>query len=72
MGRTGITTAMATLLIIRGHWRVGRLVNAEELPAKPFLQLMPALGIPWAMREENPDTRLSPVFHDINNPPVLI
>lgn len=69
---TAIPMLTAALLIVRGDWRVGRLVNAEELPAKPFLQLMPALGIPWAMREENPDTRLSPVFHDIDNPPVLI
>ncbi len=47
---------MAALLIARGDWNVGRMVNVEELDPDPFLALMPELGIDWQVREESPTT----------------
>lgn len=52
---TGVPLVTAALLIARGDWNVGRLVNAEELAPEPFLQLMPQLGIGWDYRQDGPD-----------------
>ena len=41
----------AALLVVRGDWNVGRLVNVEELDPDPFMELMPRLGIDWHVRE---------------------
>jgi len=39
------------LLVARGDWKVGKLVNVEELDPDPFVALMPAVGIDWEVRE---------------------
>jgi len=52
---TAVPAVTAALLIKRGVWRVNRMVNAEELDPDPFLELMPQVGMPWAMREEDPE-----------------
>jgi saccharopine dehydrogenase-like NADP-dependent oxidoreductase len=49
---TAVPAVAAALLVARGDWDVGRLVNVEELDPDPFMALMPELGIPWAVREE--------------------
>ncbi len=51
---TAVPAVTAALLIKRGPWRVNRMVNAEELDPDPFMELMPEIGMPWAIREEEP------------------
>jgi saccharopine dehydrogenase-like NADP-dependent oxidoreductase len=41
----------AGLLIARGDWNVGKLVNVEELDPDPFMALMPKVGLDWVVRE---------------------
>ncbi len=50
---TAVPAIAAALLIARGDWNTGRMVNVEQLDPDPFLALMPTLGIDWAVREEN-------------------
>jgi saccharopine dehydrogenase-like NADP-dependent oxidoreductase len=48
---TAVPLVAATLLLARGDWNVGRLVNVEELDPDPFMALMPEVGISWDVRE---------------------
>ena len=48
---TAVPMVSAALLVARGEWNVGRLVNVEELDPDPFMALMPELGIDWDVRE---------------------
>jgi len=41
----------AGLLIARGDWNTGKLVNVEELDPDPFMALMPEVGLDWDVRE---------------------
>lgn len=50
---TAVPLVAAAVLIVKGDWAPGRMVNVEELDPIPFLNLMPELGITWNMREEN-------------------
>ena len=50
---TAVPAVTAALLIARGPWDVGRLVNVEELDPDPFMALMPEIGLDWAIREES-------------------
>ena len=36
----------AAILIARGTWDVGKMVNVEDLPARPFLDLLGRMGLP--------------------------
>jgi saccharopine dehydrogenase-like NADP-dependent oxidoreductase len=48
---TAVPLVTAALLVARGDWNVGKLVNVEELDPDPFLALMPDLGLAWNVRE---------------------
>lgn len=48
---TAVPLVSAALLVARGEWNVGRLVNVEELDPDPFMELMPRLGLRWSVRE---------------------
>jgi saccharopine dehydrogenase-like NADP-dependent oxidoreductase len=48
---TAVPLVTAALLVARGDWKVGKLVNVEELDPDPFVALMPAVGIGWEVRE---------------------
>ena len=48
---TAVPLVAAALLIARGDWNVGRLVNVEELDPDPFMESMPEVGISWDVRE---------------------
>lgn len=48
---TGVPAVTAALLIAEGSWRAGTMVNVEELDPDPFLELMPELGIDWAVND---------------------
>lgn len=44
---TAVPLVTAALLIARGDWCVGKLVNVEELDPDPFMALMPQVGLSW-------------------------
>ena len=48
---TAVPMVSAALLVARGVWNVGRLVNVEELDPDPFMALMPEVGIDWDVSE---------------------
>ncbi|HMB76849.1 MAG TPA: saccharopine dehydrogenase family protein [Kiloniellaceae bacterium] len=48
---TGVPAMTAAILLARGLWQPGTLVNVEELDPDPFLDLMPKLGIDWAQQD---------------------
>ena len=42
----GVPPVAAAILIARGLWDVKRMVNVEDLPARPFLELLGEMGLP--------------------------
>ncbi|WP_134725318.1 saccharopine dehydrogenase family protein [Paracoccus luteus] len=42
----GVPPVAAAILIARGDWDVKRMVNVEDLPARPFLDLLGRMGLP--------------------------
>ena len=42
----GVPPVAAAILVARGTWDVKRMVNVEDLPARPFLELLGDLGLP--------------------------
>ena len=48
---TAVPLVAAGMLIARGDWKVGKLINVEELDPDPFMALMPELGLDWDVRE---------------------
>ncbi|WP_246449040.1 saccharopine dehydrogenase family protein [Paracoccus amoyensis] len=42
----GVPPVAAAVLIARGIWNVKKMVNVEELPARPFLELLGDMGLP--------------------------
>lgn len=41
----GVPPVVAAILIARGIWDVKRMVNVEDLPARPFLELLGEMGL---------------------------
>lgn len=42
----GVPPVAAAILIARGTWDVRKMVNVEDLPARPFLDLLGRMGLP--------------------------
>ena len=42
----GVPPVAAAILIAQGIWDVGTMVNVEELPPRPFLELLGTMGLP--------------------------
>jgi len=55
----GVPPVAAAILIARGQWDVKRMVNVEELPAKPFLGLLNRMGLPTRIKDEQGDRELN-------------
>ena len=47
----GVPAAAAALLIANGAWDVQRMANVEELPCKPFIELLNQIGLSTQVRE---------------------
>jgi saccharopine dehydrogenase-like NADP-dependent oxidoreductase len=47
----GVPAVAAALLIADGQWDVKKMVNVEELPARPFLSLLNKIGLPTCIRD---------------------
>ncbi|WP_151703116.1 saccharopine dehydrogenase family protein [Nitrincola alkalilacustris] len=54
----GVPPVAAAILIARGDWDVGKMVNVEELPPQPFLGLLNKIGLPTRIRDEQGDRAL--------------
>ncbi|WBU63011.1 saccharopine dehydrogenase family protein [Paracoccus aerodenitrificans] len=53
----GVPPVAAAILIARGDWDVKRMANIEDLPARPFLELLGEMGLPSRVidsRGDNP------------------
>ena len=42
----GVPPVAAAILVARGTWDVKRMANVEDLPARPFLELLGEMGLP--------------------------
>jgi saccharopine dehydrogenase-like NADP-dependent oxidoreductase len=51
----GVPAAAAALLIATGEWDVKKMANVEELPARPFLELLGRMGLPSRVRANGRD-----------------
>ncbi|ADR51906.1 hypothetical protein CKC_00775 [Candidatus Liberibacter solanacearum CLso-ZC1] len=49
----GTPPVAAAILIAQGIWDVGKMVNIEELPPKPFLSTLHKIGLSTLLRENN-------------------
>lgn len=54
----GVPAAATAMLIASGDWDVGRMVNVEELPPLPFLQLLEVMGLPTRLQDADGDRPL--------------
>ncbi|MGO5000524.1 saccharopine dehydrogenase family protein [Oceanisphaera sp. W20_SRM_FM3] len=55
----GVPVVAAALLIANGEWDVSRMVNVEELPHRPFINLLNDMGMPTRIKDEQGDRPLS-------------
>ena len=54
----GVPPVAAAMLIATGEWDVKQMANVEELPPKPFLNLLNKIGLPNRIKDENGDRAL--------------
>jgi saccharopine dehydrogenase-like NADP-dependent oxidoreductase len=54
----GVPPVAAAMLIAQGIWDCGTMVNVEDLPARPFLELLGRLGLPTRIRDAQGDRAL--------------
>lgn len=54
----GVPAVAAAILIANGVWDVARMVNVEELDARPFINLLNEMGLPTQMVDEAGQTKL--------------
>ncbi len=45
----------AAILIARGPWDAGKMANVEDLPARPFLELLGEMGLPTRVIDASGD-----------------
>ncbi|MBU4609761.1 saccharopine dehydrogenase family protein [Achromobacter sp. GG226] len=55
----GVPAAAAAILIAEGTWDVQRMANVEQLPPRPWLDLMDGMGLSTHVRENGWDERIS-------------
>lgn len=48
----GVPPVAAAILIATQQWQVGKMINVEELDARPFVNLLNKLGLPTYIQEE--------------------
>lgn len=48
----GVPPVAAAMLIATGEWDVKKMANVEELPPKPFLNILNRIGLPTYIRDE--------------------
>lgn len=55
----GVPPVAAAMLIARGAWDVGRMVHVEELPPRPFIELLNRMGLPSRIKDAEGDRPLT-------------
>lgn len=55
----GVPPVAAAMLIATGEWDVKKMVNVEELPPKPFINILNTIGLPTRIQDENGDRPVS-------------
>lgn len=55
----GVPPVAAALLIASGEWDVGTMVNVEDLPPRPFLDILNRIGLPTWIKDEQGERPLS-------------
>ena len=51
----GVPPVAAAILVARGTWDVKKMANVEDLPARPFLELLGDLGLPTRVIDASGD-----------------
>lgn len=54
----GVPPVAAAMLVATGEWDAGKMVNVEELNAKPFINLLNEIGLPTRIQDANGDRAL--------------
>ena len=54
----GVPPVAAAMLVATGEWDAGKMVNVEELDAKPFINLLNEIGLPTRIQDANGDRAL--------------
>lgn len=55
----GVPPVAAAMLVATGEWDAGKMVNVEELDAKPFINLLNEIGLPTRIKDSAGDRALS-------------
>ncbi|GHA13973.1 saccharopine dehydrogenase family protein [Oceanisphaera arctica] len=55
----GVPPVAAAILIATGEWDVKHMANVEQLPPKPFINLLNEMGLPTRIKDEQGDRALS-------------
>ncbi|KPF51471.1 saccharopine dehydrogenase family protein [Rhizobium sp. AAP116] len=51
----GVPPVAAAMLVATGEWDVKKMANVEELPPKPFINLLNKIGLPTRIQDEDGD-----------------
>jgi saccharopine dehydrogenase-like NADP-dependent oxidoreductase len=54
----GVPPVAAAMLIATGEWDVKKMANVEDLPSKPFLNLLNGMGLPTRIKDADGDRAL--------------
>lgn len=54
----GVPPVAAAMLVATGEWDAGKMVNVEELDAKPFINLLNKIGLPTRIKDSESDRAL--------------
>ena len=54
----GVPPVAAAMLVATGEWDAGKMVNVEELDAKPFINLLNKIGLPTRIKDSEGDREL--------------
>ncbi|ASY63950.1 Carboxynorspermidine dehydrogenase, putative [Sinorhizobium sojae CCBAU 05684] len=55
----GVPPVAAAMLIATGEWDVKKMANVEELPPRPFIDILNRIGLPTRIQDENGDRAVS-------------
>ena len=55
----GVPPVAAAMLVATGEWDAGKMVNVEELDAKPFINLLNEIGLPTRIQDSEGDRLLA-------------
>jgi saccharopine dehydrogenase-like NADP-dependent oxidoreductase len=55
----GVPAVAAAMLIATGEWDVKQMANIEELPPRPFLDILNRIGLPTRIKDADGDRALS-------------